>query len=191
MRPWASAADRKLPRSAPFFVRIRKQGKHTWQKHPSELDAKKAAESAPVERKAEAFGLLPDDVTGEVNANRTSIKTAVETYLHERRFGRPRSIAVCEKVFEQLLSNLPAGVRIIDQLANKRALKAYVEFLRGQGYSDKTSATRMGFVFPLLKANGVERPSRRIKPPKFQQTRTKPYGSEDLAKLFAVMTPEE
>jgi len=175
----------------PFFVRIRKQGKHTWQKHLSELDAKKAAESAPVERKAEALGLLPDDVTGESNSKRTPIKTAVENYLHERRFGRPRSIAVYENVFDQLLANLPAGVRFIDQLANKRALNAYVEFLRGQGYSNKTITTRMGFVFSLLKANGVDRSSRLIKLPKVQRTRTKAYNSEELAKLFATMTPKE
>jgi integrase len=178
-------------KTGPFYVRIRKQGKHTWQKHLSELEAKKAAESAPVERKAEALGLLPDDVTGEVSPNRTPIKTAVENYLHERRFGRPRSIAAYENVFEQLLRNLPTGVRFIDQLANKRGLNAYVEFLRAQGYSNKTVTTRMGFVFSLLKANGVERSSRLIKLPKVQRTRTKAYNSEALTKLFAAMTPEE
>ena len=130
-------------------------------------------------------------MTSEVNANRTPIKTAVENYLHERRFGRPRSIAVYENVFEQLLANLPAGVRFIDQLANRRALNAYVECLRSQGYSNKTITTRMGFIFSLLKANGVDRSSRLIKLPKVQGTRTKAYNSEELAKLFAGMTPEE
>ncbi len=45
------------------------------------------------------------------------IKTAVENYLNERRFGRPRSIKVYENVFDQLLENLPGGVKFIDQLA--------------------------------------------------------------------------
>jgi integrase/recombinase XerD len=178
-------------KNGPFFVRIRKQGKYTWQKHHSELDAKKAAESAPVERKAAALGLFPEDLTGEVNPNRTPIKTAVENYLYDRRLGRPRSIAVYEHVFDQLLANLPAGVRFIDQLKDKRALNACVEFLRAQDYSNKTITTRMGFVFSLLKANGVERSSRLIKLPKVQRTRTKAYNAEDLAKLFAAMTPEE
>jgi hypothetical protein len=84
----------ELAERGPFDVRIRKQGKHTWRKHLSELEAKNAAESAPVERKAEALGLLPADVTGEANPNRTPIKTAVDHRLHDRRFGRRRSVAV-------------------------------------------------------------------------------------------------
>lgn len=49
----------------------------------------------------------------------------------------------------------------------------------------------MGFVFSLLKANGVERSSKLVKLPKIQRVRTKAYNSDDLAQLFAVMTPEE
>jgi hypothetical protein len=37
-----------------------------------------------------------------------------------------------------LLANLPVGVRFFDQLATSRVLNSYVEFLRGQGYSNKT-----------------------------------------------------
>jgi len=178
-------------KNGPFYIRVREKGKYRWEKHLSELEAKRAAESAPVERKAQALGLVPDDLTNEANSNRTPIKIAVEAYLHERRFGRPRSIAVYENVFEQLLQNLPKGVRYVDQLANARTLNVYVEFLRGQGYSNKTIATRMGFVFSLLKANGVERSSKLIKLPKVQRTRTKAYNADELAKLFAAMTAEE
>jgi hypothetical protein len=77
--------------------------------------------------------------------------------LQDRRFGRPRSIAAYENAFDQLLENLPRGVRFIDQLATPRALNSYVEFLRGQDYSNKTISIRMGFVFSLLKAIGVIR----------------------------------
>ncbi|MGH9561254.1 MAG: tyrosine-type recombinase/integrase, partial [Terracidiphilus sp.] len=178
-------------KNGPFFIRVRNNSKYKWQKHLSESEAKKAAESAPVERKAQALGLLPEDLGNEANVNRTPIKSAVESYLHARRFDRPRSIAVYENVFDQLLRNLPAGIRFIDQLATSRALNAYVEYLRRQGYSNKTIATRMGFVFSLLKANGVERSSKIIKLPKVQRTRTKAYNSEELGKLFAAMTSEE
>ena len=104
------------------------------------------------------------------------IKTAVENYLNERRFGRPRSIEVYENVFDQLLENLPGGIKFIDQLATQRALNAYLQFLHGQGYSNKTMSTRMGFVFSLLKANGVERSSKLVKLPKVQRIRTKAYN---------------
>lgn len=130
-------------------------------------------------------------MTSEANVNRTPIKTAVESYLHERRFGRPRSIAAYENAFNQLLANLPKGVRFIDQLATPRTLNAYAEFLCGRDYSNKTITNRMGFVFSLLKANGVDRPSKLIKLPKVQRTRTKAYNAEDLTKLFVAMTAEE
>jgi hypothetical protein len=178
-------------RNGPFYIRVREKGKYRWEKHLSELAAKKAAESAPVERKAQALGLIADDLTDETNTGRIPIKVAVENYLYERRFGRPRSIGVYNNVFEQLLSNLPKGVRFIDQLANPRTLSAYVEFLRGQGYSNKMIGTRMGFVFSLLKANGAERSSRLIKLPKVQRIRTKAYNADELAKLFTATTPEE
>jgi hypothetical protein len=90
-----------------------------------------------------------------------------------------------------LLENLPRGLRFIDQRATSRALNSCVELLCGQGYSNKTLTNRMGCVFSLLKANGVEKPSKLIKLPKVQRTRTKAYNPEELPKLFAAMTPEE
>jgi hypothetical protein len=90
-----------------------------------------------------------------------------------------------------LLACLRVSVRFIDQLATSRALSFYVEFLRGQGYSNKTLSNSMGFVFSLLKPNGIETPSKLVKLAKVQRTRTKAYNSEELTKLFATMTPEE
>jgi integrase len=179
-------------KTGPFFIRVRDgANKYKWQRHDTEAAAKKAAELAPVARKAQELGLLPDDVTDETNKNRVAIKTAIENYLNERRFGRPRSIKAYENVFDQLLANLPGGVKFIDQLASQRVLAAYLQFLHGQGYSNKTISIRMGFVFSLLKANGVERSSKLIKLPKVQRIRTKAYNPDELAKLFAVMRPEE
>jgi integrase/recombinase XerD len=176
----------------PYFVRIRNAArKYQWIKHETEAAAKQAAKLAPVAHKAQELGLTVDETTNTANANRVPIKTAVESYLHERRFGRPRSVAVYENVFDQLLKNLPEGVRFIDQLATPRALSNYLEVLRAEGYSNKTINIRMGFVFSLLKANGVEKSSKLIKLPKVQLTRTKAYDPDELSRLFAAMTPEE
>jgi len=179
-------------KNGPFYIRVRDgANKYKWQKHDDESAAKKAAELAPVARQAKELGLTVDEVTSTANVNRVAIKTAVEDYLHDRRFGRPRSIAVYENVFDQLLANLPGGIKFIDQLATPRVLNAYVEFLRAQSYSNKTITIRMGFIFSLLKANGVERSSKRVKLPKVQRIRTKAYDPGELAQLFAAMTPEE
>src|ERR1700688_2880594 len=85
----------------PYFIRIRNTaGKYQWIKHATEAAAERAAKLAPVAQKAHELGLTVDETTNTANANRISIKTAVENYLHERRFGRPRSIAVYENVFD-------------------------------------------------------------------------------------------
>src|SRR5712671_725027 len=179
-------------RNGPYFIRVRNSaGKYQWVKHDTELAAAKAAKVGPVARQAQELGLTVDEFTNEANTNRISIKTAVENYLQDRRFGRPRSIAAYENAFDQLLENLPRGVRFIDQLATSRVLNSYVELLREQDYSNKTITIRMGFVFSLLKANGVEKSSKIIKLPKVQRTRTKAYNPDELSKLFAAMTPEE
>jgi hypothetical protein len=179
-------------KNGPYFIRVRDGvGKYQWVKHDTEQAAAKAAKAAPVATQAQELGLNVDDLTNETNSNRISIKAAVENYLQDRRFGRPRSIAAYENAFAQLLENLQKGVRFIDQLATTRVLNSYVEFLREQDYSNKTITIRMGFVFSLLKVNGVEKPSKLIKLPTVQRTRTKAYNSEELTKLFAAMTPEE
>jgi integrase len=163
-------------KNGPYFIRVRdRAGKYQWVKHDTEQAAEKAAKAAPVARQAHELGLTVDDLTNEANTNRISIKTAVENYLQDRRFGRPRYIAAYENVFDQLLANLPRGVRFIDQLATPRALNAYVEFLGGQDYTNKTISIRMGFIFSLLKANGIEKSSKFIKLPNVQRTRTKAY----------------
>jgi integrase/recombinase XerD len=191
-RPLTVGRRPEAAKNGPYFIRVRNgAGKYQWVKHDTEQAAAKAAKAAPVARQAHELGLTVDDLTNEANANRISVKTGVENYLQDRRFGRPRSIAAYENAFDQLLENLPRGVRFIDQLATSQALNSYVEFLREQDYSNKTITIRMGFVFSLLKANGVEKPSKLIKLPKVQRTRTKAYNPDELSKLFAAMTLQE
>jgi hypothetical protein len=191
-RPLTVGRRPEAAKNGPDFIRIRNSaGKCQWAKYDTEQAEAKAAKAAPVARQAQELGLTVDDLTSEANTNRISIKTAVENYLQDRRFGRPRSIAVYENAFDQLLENLPRGLRLIDQLATSRVLNSYVEFLREQDYYNKTVTIRMGFVFSLLKANGVEKPSKLIKLPEVQRTRTKAYNPNELSKLFAPMAPEE
>jgi integrase/recombinase XerD len=191
-RPLSVGRRPEAAKNGPYFIRVRNRaGKYQWVKHDTEQAAAKAAKVAPVAWQAQELGLTVDDLTNETNTNRISIKAAVENYLQDRRFGRPRSIAAYENAFDQLKANLPGGVRFIDQLATPRVLNSYVQFLAGKGYSNKTISIRMGFVFSLLKANGIEKSSKLIKLPKVQRTRTKAYNSDELTKLFAVMTPEE
>jgi integrase/recombinase XerD len=191
-RPLTVGRRPEAAKNGPYFIRVRNSaGKYQWIRHDTEQAAAKAAKAAPVARQAQELGLTVDDLTSEANTNRISIKAAAENYLQDRRFGRPRSIAAYENAFDQLIENLPWGVRFIDQLATPRVLNSYVEFLRKQDYSNKTIAIRMGFAFSLLKANGIDKPSKLIKLPKVQRTRTKAYNSDELFKLFAAMTPEQ
>ena len=191
-RPLAVGRRPEAAKNEPYFIRVRDSaGKYQWVRHDTEQAAQKAAKAAPVARKAQELGLAVDDLTSEGNINRISIKTAVDNYLQDRRFGRPRPTAAYENAFDQLLENPPRGARFIDLLATSRVLNSYVEFLRERDYSNKTVSIRMGLVFSLLKANGVEKPSKLIKLPKVQRTRTKAYNPDELSRLFAAMAPEE
>jgi integrase/recombinase XerD len=191
-RPLTVGRRPEAAKNGPYFIRVRNNaGKYQWVKHDTQQAAEKAAKVAPVAREAQELGLTIDDVTNEANTNRIPIKTAIGNYLQERRFVRPRSISAYKNAFDQLLENLPRGVRFIDQLATSRVLNSYVELLRQQDYSNKTIAIRMGFIFSLLKANGVEKSSKLIKLPKVQRIRTKAYNSDEVARLFAAMTREE
>jgi integrase/recombinase XerD len=191
-RPLTVGRRPEAAKNGPYFIRVRTSaGKYQWVKHDTQQAAEKAAKVAPVAREAQELGLTVDDVTNEANTNRIPIKTAVENYLQDRRFVRPRSIAAYKNAFDQLLENLPRGVRFIDQLATSRVLNSYVELLRQQDYSNKTIAIRMGFIFSLLKANSVEKSSKLIKLPKVQRARTKAYNPDEVARLFAAMTREE
>jgi hypothetical protein len=61
----------EVAKNGPFFIRVRDgANKYKWQKHDTENAARKAAERAPVARKAQELGLLPDDVTNETNRDR-------------------------------------------------------------------------------------------------------------------------
>src|SRR6267154_6532988 len=143
-RPLAVGRRPESAKNGPYFIRVRNSaGKYQWVKHDTEQAAEKAAKAAPIARQAQELGLTVDDLTNEANTNRVSLKTAVENYLQDRRFGRPRSIAAYENAFDQLLANLPRGVRFIDQLSTSRALNSYVEFLHEQNYSNKTLTNRM------------------------------------------------
>ena len=139
-RPLTVGRRPEAARNGPYFIRVRNSaGKYQWVKHDTEQAAAKAAKAAPVARQAQELGLAVDDLTNEANTNRISIKTAVESYLEDRRFARPRSIAAYENAFDQLLTNLPPGVRFIDQLATSRALNSYVEFCAARVTATKLS----------------------------------------------------
>jgi hypothetical protein len=48
------------------------------------------------------LGPAVDEATNSANANRVPIKTAIENYLYERRFGLPRSLKIYENISDQL-----------------------------------------------------------------------------------------
>src|SRR5207245_5465297 len=105
-RPLTVGRRPEVAKNGPYFIRVRdNSGKYQWVKHDTERAAERAAKAAPVARQAQELGLTVDDLTNEANANRIPIKTAVENYLQDRRFGRPRSIAAYENAFDHVLED--------------------------------------------------------------------------------------
>lgn len=120
-----------------------------------------------------------------------TISDAIQAYLYEHRFGRPRSIKAYECAFDQLLKYAPRSLQTIKQLGTTAALNAYVDHLVRAGFAPKTVAIRMGHIFSLLKANGVANSSKLVKLRKVVPSKPKAYNAEDLQKLFAAMDAEE
>jgi hypothetical protein len=87
-RPLAVGRRPEAAEYGPTYIRVRDSGgKYQWVRHDTEQAAQKAAKAAPVARQAQELGLTVDDLTNEANTNRISVKTAVENYLQDRRFG--------------------------------------------------------------------------------------------------------
>ena len=77
---------------APFFVRPTIDGKQVWKILSAQTfaDAKVEADQVALALEAQAKGLTVEEAEALTNENRIPIKTAVETYLENRRTAKPQ-----------------------------------------------------------------------------------------------------
>ena len=186
----------RLPKGAKLYVRFTDaQGKRRWSK-PFETikDANDNAEGVKVASIAASKGLTVAQFEDVLNADKTSVKDAVEKFLKLHRNDRPKTVSQYTSALNHLVAN-SREYPFVRDLATSEALDDYLDVLQKEGYAKKTITTRMGIVFSLLKdyrnETAVEHASKLVSVPKPVQSKPKAYTNEDLVKLFSAMNAEE
>ena len=143
-------------------------------------------------------------LVAEDNAGRVLITDAVNHYLQEKTdAGRNEStIKVYTTDLNEFVKMLPAGVRFIDQLIEtetqkgiqKRTssvLKQHMRALKENGLAVRTVHNKMQNIIFMLKEAGVEKPSKLVTLPDYEEEEAVPYTKDDLKALFKAMDEDD
>ncbi len=188
---------------APFHVRFTQMGRQVWSPPFDTMEAAQEFQDGTKELvTARAAGLTVAEVQDVANANRRPIKTAIEKFLDRKRKKADTTVANYSFILYQFLAWLPRSVRFVDQL-EAEILDNYKRHLEDEEEAaPKTVKNKLLVVCFMLKASGVQNPSKLIEMPTIEEEPAEPYTRQDLTKLFAesrkaegeeieVMTPEE
>ncbi len=159
-------------------------------------------EKQNVKKTAEARGLTIVPEPGD--ENRITLRTAVDHYIEEKvDAGRtPGTIRSYTTILEEFLRMVPPNVRYVDQIVEtetnkgipKRTssvLKNYMRALKEDGASARTVSNKVDIVTFMLKEAGVEKPSKLVTVPDYEEEEAIPYTKHDLKKLFGAMDEDD
>jgi len=168
----------------PFYIRpTQTNGAQPW----VTLDAENF-EDAKTERDQKERGT---ELRAENNAGRVLISDAIGKFLEQKRRKKSAStFANYEYILNEFQEHLPTNIRFIDQV-NGDVLDRHMKYLEQNGAAPKTIHNKIMVVSFMLKAAGVQAPSKMVELPTVEEEIPEPYTKADLRKLFAVMTDEE
>jgi integrase len=130
-------------------------------------------------------------LAAENNAGRSLISDAVSKFMDQKRRKKSASTAGnYEFILNEFQGQMPAAIKFIDQV-NGDVLDGYMRFLEGKDAAPKTIHNKVMVVSFMLKAAGVQAPSKMIELPTVEEEIPEAYRREELKKLFAEMTDEE
>lgn len=179
--------------SAPFYIRVTHSGKQIWHKLEAETFEAAKAEGSLGARAVDAQrqGLTVKEAQELTDSNRVPVTAAVERFIDQKR--RKKSDATYQNykfILDEFVNELPTGVRFVDQI-NADVLDEHMRFLENKKAAPKTIRNKMMVVSFMLKAAGVNAPSKMIELPVVEEEIPEPYAKEDLKKMFEVMEDEE
>jgi integrase len=153
-------------------------------------EAQKEAVGLELNAKAVAIGLTVEEYKTNANANRTLVKTAIESFLAEAaKTKKEKSLAAYTQHLAQFRESLK--VRFMDEIT-KKTLYDFRDFLASEGYEARTQHNRVITVLSFLKKNKIKTEfSLKDDLPEYEEEPAIPYQPEELKKLFAAMTAEE
>src|SRR5438309_10459372 len=113
-----------------FYARPFIGGRQRWQRLNAETfaDAKREASELPDKLQAQALGVTVE----EARSNRVLIKTAVETYLEQKRTKARKTVLQYKNTLEQFIEALRGKARFLDEI-DENVLRHYKKFLENLG----------------------------------------------------------
>jgi integrase len=187
----------KPRQNATFHLRYTDaEGRRQWSSaYESVAKANEALDGTATAVKAQKQGLTVEEFKDATTSGKTLLKAATRKFLAYHENARPKTIAQYSGALDHLLSNVPEGVRFVNDLATTDALSAYHRKLKAEEFSPKTIWTRMGIVYSMLKYHaketGVANPSKLLKLKKPVHKSPKAYSDDELTALFSAMDEEE
>jgi integrase/recombinase XerD len=178
--------------TGPFFTRPVVDRKQIWKSLASQTfkEAKEEAGQLTAAIDAQSKGLTVAEAELLTNANRIPIKTAIDTYLEQKRGKAKKTMAQYRLTLNEFIEALGGKVRFLDEIT-EQVLRRYKNYMVDQGYAGKTIDTRLNIVFFLLKKNGVKARIPRDEMPIVEDEPAVPYTDEERKRLFAEMDEEE
>jgi integrase/recombinase XerD len=176
----------------PFYVRYTSAKKQSWQRLLAKTfaEAKQEAEQLDAVADARAKGLTVAEAEKLSNANRITVKSAVDVYLAQKASKAPKTVLQYKRTLTEFLAALALSkVRFLDEI-NEAVLRKYKAFMEGEKYAGKTIDTRLNITYFLLKKNGVTARLPRDEMPTVEEEAAVPYTDEEIEKLFAAMDDE-
>jgi integrase len=170
------------------------------------------AETRSTAFEAKAKGLTVAEAVTGGDADRITLRGAVDHFIEEKRTGgaAPSTIDDYTRILEEFLTLLPPQIRFLDQIEETQThrgiqkrtssvLRDYMQKLQQSGgmtnrpQSKRTVHNKMEVVFFMLKEAGINHPSKLVTVPDFsdEEEEAIPYTKEDLRKLFAQMDEDE
>jgi len=193
-RPVAEGRGKKTgDLTPPFYVRVWLNGKQSWQRLLAETFAEAKQEAGQVRDVVEAAskGLTVAESENIANANRVTVKSAVDAYLALKGNKAKKTVAQYTMTLNEFLDALAhCRVKFLDEVT-ENTLRKYKMHLEKEGFAGKTIDTRVGIVSFLLKKNGVTARIPRDEMPAVEKEDAVPYSEDELTKLFAAMDAEQ
>jgi integrase len=171
--------DRLVP---PFYVRPFIAGKQSWIR----LDAETFEGAKEEAVRADAS----IELSSKENASRIPIKTAVATYLEQKKNKARKTFMQYRLTLAEFIESLDPTIQFLDQITED-VLRSHLRFMAAKGYSGKTIDTRLNITSFVLKKNGIAVRLPHDEKPAVEEQPAVPYTEVEIKKLFAAMNENE
>jgi integrase/recombinase XerD len=173
----------------PFYLRYSHEGRQVLSAPIQSLpDAREEVKRIRAAYEAKAEGLTVAELDEINNANRVSIKAAIQNFLELKKNKEPKTLDAYRLHLSGFLES--AKVRFLDEISAD-TMRAYDKRMADEGYADKTRRNRLMTVVFMLKKNKIENPLPGDELPTVNEEAAIAYSSAQLKKLFTVMDEEE